>query len=160
MLVSPPGRHEIRELVHEVLQSVEREPISQTVWMTGGSVLAWDYYRATLTEPHARATADGSRRAALNVMKAPWWHTEERTSQPDWGMAELRRIRAMGTPCAWMLLSIERADSSERAALHDAIRRSEARIAKSTAPTGAELLRVCFPAQPAVSIAQPSRPFP
>ena len=77
------------------------------------------------------------------VLVGKWSQSTEARQKPDWGMFEIDRMRASGSPCGFMLLSGQ-LERDERSQLLSALDRSGSRIVATHATQGAELLRVCF----------------
>ena len=145
----PPlsDRSETRDLIREVTRARAATP-RPVVWLSAGSVMAWRYYVGPMTPPNAErkpgVLPPQPDSLEAGVLIGKWPQSAEAKQKPDWGMYEIDRMRANGSPCGYMLLSghVER---DERARLVSALERRGGRIAATHTTQGAELLRVCFP---------------
>jgi hypothetical protein len=157
ILRQPPGRNETREMIQTIEASRAAAAPAPRVWLSAGSVMAWQYYTGrthkSAVEPTPGAPLPQPDSLEAGVLVGKWPQSAEGKSKGDWGMWEIQRLRTTDGACAWMLLSV--LEDGERDMLMDAIRRSNSRLAESRTATGAELLNVCVAEPP-----QPAQPAP
>jgi hypothetical protein len=143
-----PGRAETRELIHELDRARHTVTPAPVVWLSAGSVMAWRYYAGPMEPPRIErvpgAPLPQPESIAPGVLVGKWPHSDEAKRMSDWGMWEIQRIRASGGECGYLLLSVFEPDEREK--LVSAIERSGSRIAATHVTSGAESIRVCFPA--------------
>ena len=153
ILRQPPGRNETREMIQTIEASRAAPGPAPRVWLSAGSVMAWQYYTGRTHKPAVEPTPGAPLpqpdSLEAGVLVGKWPQSAEGKSKGDWGMWEIQRLRTADGECAWMLLSV--LEGGERKMLMDAIQRSNSRVAETRTATGAELLNVCVaqPAQPA-----------
>jgi hypothetical protein len=142
-----PGRSETRDMIHEMSRARSQSP-RPVIWLSAGSVMAWRYYVGPMTQPNAErkpgVLPPQPDSIDAGVLVGKWSQSTEAKQKPDWGMFEIDRMRASGSPCGYMLLSGQ-LERNERAQLVSAIQRSGSRIVATRNAEGAEMLRVCFP---------------
>ena len=141
-----PGRSETREFIREASRARSEKP-RPVIWLSAGSVMAWRYYAGPMAPPLAErkpgVLPPQPDSIDSGVLVGKWSQSTVAKEKPDWGMYEIDRMRASGSPCGYMLLSGQ-LERDERSRLVSALGRSGSRIVATHTAQGAELLRVCF----------------
>ena len=153
-LRSPPGRQELRGLIHQAMHGRQQASRLEPVWVSSAAELPWRFYAGDslrgLSDTTRIGLAGHTTEVGPNVIVGDWWHGGDR------GVVEVGRVRerALGS-CGWLLFALF--NEEERSALLRGVAQLNGRVDKSTRATGGALDRVCFASDTTSPDVGPSR---
>ena len=140
-LRNPPGRQELRRLIHQAARERQQAAQLEPVWLSSAAELPWRFYAGDslrgVSDTMRIGLAGHTTEVGRNVIVGDWWHGGDR------GVVEVGRVRERAAgACGWLLFALFNED--ERSALLRGVAQLNGRVDKTTRATGAALDRVCF----------------